>query len=99
MLSSRRTVVGIDLSPEGIDDAAGRIENAATSIEDTRDAPGSIDAGEMSPLISTILSGVTRSTGVIVDEVRILAANARVSAADYRETDGAVAQSFVPVYD
>lgn len=86
--------MGIDLSPDRIDAAATRLEGACDTIEGTSTGPAAVDAGEVSPIIESVLSGISRSTGVIVEETAILAANAHVSAAGYRATDEAGAQRF-----
>lgn len=85
---------GIDVSPDGIEAIAHRLEGAIDGIEGTESAPGSVDAGDISPLIDSLLAAFSSSTGVIVEEVGALAASARASAADYRKTDDAVAIVF-----
>lgn len=86
--------MGIDLDLEKIGHIAERLDASADTLNGTAAAPAAVDAGEMSAIINSLLAAVSSSSAVIVDDLGVLAANARTTAADFRATDDVVSLDF-----
>lgn len=78
-----------------LDAIRGMLGTARTTVEDTAtSAPGAVDAGDMTPLLTAMLSKLTDSTASLSEGLSLVSSQVDDTEADFWTTDASVDTTF-----
>ena len=83
------------LSPATKDAICGFLDSARGDLESTAGgAPGGVDGGDMTPLLTAMMSKLVSSAASMSEGLAAVSGNVGDTAADFRATDAAVQSTF-----